>query len=247
VKLDGMTALVTGGASGIGAAVVRRLTEAGCRTAVADVKPADTELVIHCDVAVEADVVGALSQVRETWGRLDIAVLAAGIGGMAPITEMTSAEWDRVVGVNLRGTFLCLRESASLIAEGGRGGAIVAVSSVSGFLADRLTGHYNVSKAGVDMLVRVAARELGPKGIRVNAVAPGTTDTPLFAATARLPGYQEKVAARAALGRIGTADDVAAAVVALVELDWVTGQVLVADGGLSLWSPIDIVESMDTT
>jgi NAD(P)-dependent dehydrogenase (short-subunit alcohol dehydrogenase family) len=178
--------------------------------------------------------------VASAFGGLDVAVLCAGIGGMSPILKMAAAEWDRVIGVNLRGTFLCLRECARVMAAQGRGGVIVAVSSVSGFLADRRTSHYNVSKAGVDMLVRIAARELGPKGIRVNAVAPGTTDTPLFAPTSGLPGYQEKVAARAALGRLGTAEDIAAAILGLVELDWVTGQTLVADGGVSLFSPIDV-------
>jgi NAD(P)-dependent dehydrogenase (short-subunit alcohol dehydrogenase family) len=124
----------------------------------------------------------------------------------------------------------------------GAGGAIVAVSSVSGFLTERHMGHYSVSKAGVGALVRVAARELGAHGIRVNAVAPGTTDTPLFAATDALPGYRERVSRRAALGRLGTADEVAAAIVAVAQLEWVTGQVLAADGGLSLYSPLDPAE-----
>ena len=109
-------------------------------------------------------------------------------------------------GVNLRGTFLCLREVGRAMTSSGRGGAVVAVGSVSGFLADRLMAHYSVSKAGVAALVKVAARELGPAGVRVNAVAPGTTDTPLFASTARLPGYREQVAARSALGGVGRAD-----------------------------------------
>jgi NAD(P)-dependent dehydrogenase (short-subunit alcohol dehydrogenase family) len=116
---------------------------------------------------------------------------------------------------------------------------IVAVTSVSGFLSDRLMSHYSVSKAGLAALVRVAARELGPHGIRVNAVAPGTTETPMFAATERLPGYREQVTNASALGRLGTAGDVAAAIVAVCTLDWVTGQVLAADGGVSLASPID--------
>jgi NAD(P)-dependent dehydrogenase (short-subunit alcohol dehydrogenase family) len=122
------------------------------------------------------------------------------------------------------------------------GGAIVAVGSVSGFLADRRMAHYDVSKAGVAALVRVAARELGPRGVRVNAVAPGTTDTPMFAATDRLPGYRDRVVGRTPLGRLGSSDDIARSIVALLQLDWVTGQVLVADGGVSLFSPIDPFE-----
>ena len=122
------------------------------------------------------------------------------------------------------------------------GGAIVAVTSVSGFLADRTMAHYAASKAGLAQLVRSAARELGAVNIRVNAVAPGTTDTPMFAPTDQLKGYREQVTRRAPLGRVGTADDVAQAAVALLTLDWVTGQVLAADGGVSLHSPIDPLE-----
>ena len=102
--------------------------------------------------------------------------------------------------------------------------------------------HYNSSKAGVVQLARIAAAELGHRGIRVNVIAPGTTDTPLFARTDAVPGYREAVSARTPLGSIGSADDVAAAAVALAQLRWVTGQVLVADGGVSLRSPIDIAD-----
>ena len=106
--------------------------------------------------------------------------------------------------------------------------------------------HYSVSKAGLGRSsCASAARELGPHGIRVNGVAPGTTDTPMFAATDRLPGYRERVASRAALGRVGTAAEVAQAVVALCTLDWVTGQIVAADGGVSLHSPIDPQESLE--
>jgi NAD(P)-dependent dehydrogenase (short-subunit alcohol dehydrogenase family) len=129
--------------------------------------------------------------------------------------------------------------------DAGNGGAIVAVTSVSGFLTDRMMAHYTVSKAGLAALVRVAAREFGAHGIRVNAVAPGTTDTPMFAATDRMPGYRDRVASRAALGRLGTAGDVAQAITAVLQLDWVTGQVVVADGGVSLASPIDPRDSME--
>jgi NAD(P)-dependent dehydrogenase (short-subunit alcohol dehydrogenase family) len=118
---------------------------------------------------------------------------------------------------------------------------------VSGFLADRNMAHYNSSKAGVVQLARIAAAELGPRGIRVNVIAPGTTDTPLFARTDAVPGYRDALAARTALGAVGSADDVAAAAVALAQLRWVTGQVLVADGGVSLRSPIDIAEFLEPT
>jgi NAD(P)-dependent dehydrogenase (short-subunit alcohol dehydrogenase family) len=195
-------------------------------------------------VAEEDQVVEAVATARRELGRLDVAILAAGIGGMSAVADMSSSEWDRVQRVNLRGTFLCLREAARTMRQGDDGGAIVAVTSVSGFLADRLIAHYSVSKAGVAALVRVAARELGPVGIRVNALAPGTTDTPMFDAARRLPGYEEQVAGRTPLGGLGSPRDVAQVAVALAELDWVTGQIVAADGGLSLWSPIDPAERL---
>ncbi|HLX89327.1 MAG TPA: SDR family oxidoreductase [Acidimicrobiales bacterium] len=252
MELNGTRAVVTGGASGIGAAVVRHLAAAGARVIALDLRalPAGPDDVpgavssVVCDIADEAQVDAAMASARAELGGLEVAVLNAGVGGFGGLLDMEVAEWDRVLGVNLRGTFLCLRAAGRVMVASGRGGAVVAVTSISGFLADRMMGHYSVSKAGVAELVRVAARELGPFGIRVNAVAPGTTDTPMFAATRRLPGYQARVAERSALGGVGSADAVAAAVVALLELDWVTGQVVAADGGVSLWSPIDPAESL---
>jgi NAD(P)-dependent dehydrogenase (short-subunit alcohol dehydrogenase family) len=247
MELDGAAALVTGGASGIGLATVRQLAAAGARVAVLDLgeAPGPADVSLTCDIADETAVVEAVRRAHDELGGIAVAVLNAGVGGVAPQRDQDSGgKWDRVIGVNLRGTFLCLREVGRAMVEGGRGGAIVAVTSISGFLADRRMSHYSVSKAGVAELVRVAARELGPFGIRVNAVAPGTTDTPLFASTARLPGYRARVAERAALGDIGTPDGVARAIVAMLQLDWVTGQVVAADGGVSLWSPIDPVDSL---
>jgi NAD(P)-dependent dehydrogenase (short-subunit alcohol dehydrogenase family) len=246
MDLNGAVALVTGGASGIGRATVARLRDAGARVAVLDVQePPDTvDLALHCDVADEPAVAGAVADVVAQLGPPDVAVLAAGVGGAAALLDMTSEEWDRVHRVNVRGVFLTLRESARAMAAHHRAGAIVAVGSISGIVSDRLMSHYAASKAAVHHLVRVAAAELGVYGIRVNAVAPGTTDTPMFGPTERLPGYRERVASRAALRRIGTADDIAQAIVALTTLDWVTGQILAADGGVMLRSPIDPAESL---
>jgi len=246
VELEGATALVTGSASGIGAEVVELLHGAGARVAGLDVNEttSNVELSIICDVSEEREVVSAVARVHEAFGTVGVAVLNAGIGGFGALVDMPTHEWDRVMSVNLRGTFLCLREVSKHMVSAGRGGTICAVTSISGFLADRMMGHYSVSKAGVAEMVRVAARELGPFGIRVNAVAPGTTDTPMFATARRLPGYEERVAERAALGGLGSSRAVAEAIVAVLELEWVTGQVLAADGGVSLWSPIDPAESL---
>ncbi|HXQ60123.1 MAG TPA: SDR family oxidoreductase [Acidimicrobiales bacterium] len=260
MDLSGAAALVTGGASGIGLACVRQLAEAGASVAVLDRQEGpghpgdphhdhhdghdDVDVRIICDISDEAAVVDGVLRAHGALGGLTHAVLAAGVGGFGALLDLEAAEWDRVMATNLRGTFLCLREVAKAMVEGGRGGSVVAVTSISGFLADRSMSHYSASKAGVAELVRVAARELGPFGIRVNAVAPGTTDTPMFASTARLPGYGARVAERSALGGVGSAEAVAEAIVSVLGMSWVTGQIVAADGGVSLWSPIDPVESM---
>jgi NAD(P)-dependent dehydrogenase (short-subunit alcohol dehydrogenase family) len=243
MELQGARAIVTGGASGIGAACVLQLRGAGARVVSLDLADApDADWSVCADVADEDAVVAGVGEAVAQLGGLDVAVLSAGVGGSAPLLDLTTQEWDRVLNVNLRGAFVSLRECGRAMTGGG---AIVAVTSISGFLSERLMAHYAVSKAGLAQLVRSAARELGARGIRVNAVAPGTTDTPMFAPTERLPGYREQVARRAALGRLGTAADVAQAVVALCRLDWVTGQIVAADGGVSLHSPIDPQESLE--
>ena len=240
MELSDACAIVTGGASGIGAATVAQLRAAGARVAVLDLHDApDADVSLTVDIGDEHEVVAAVREVADRFGALDVAVVNAGIGGMGAILDLSTDEWDRVMRVNLRGAFVTFRESARAMVAGARPGAIVAVTSVSGFLTDRSMAHYSASKAGLAALVRVAARELGPHGIRVNGVAPGTTDTPMFAATDRMRGYRERVASRSALGRVGSAAEVAQAVVALCALDWVTGQILAADGGVSLASPID--------
>jgi NAD(P)-dependent dehydrogenase (short-subunit alcohol dehydrogenase family) len=155
------------------------------------------------------------------------------------LVEQSPAQWERVLAVNLTGTWLTLRAAALAMIDAGVGGSIVAVSSISGTVADRDMGAYCVSKAGVDMLVKVAAVEWGSHGIRVNAVGPGVTRTPMLPNPERLPGWVEGLSERTALGRLGEAADVAGAIVGVLELPWVTGQAVHADGGLALHSPID--------
>jgi NAD(P)-dependent dehydrogenase (short-subunit alcohol dehydrogenase family) len=249
MELHDARAIVTGGASGIGAACVEQLRAAGARVVSLDLTDAPgADGSVRVDIADEDAVVAGVREAVVQLGGLDVAVLSAGVGGSAALLDMTTQEWDRVLNVNLRGAFVSLRECARSMTDSqpaGRGGAIVAITSISGFLSERLMAHYAVSKAGLAQLVRSAARELGGRGIRVNAVAPGTTDTPMFAATERLPGYRDRVASRTALGRLGTAAEVAQAAVALCTLDWVTGQIVAADGGVSLHSPIDPQESLE--
>jgi 3-oxoacyl-[acyl-carrier protein] reductase len=214
----------------------------GSRVASVDLAPnSEADVSIEADVSDEHAMVAAVQQAQDELGPLTVAVLNAGVGGFSPIRSMTTEEWDRVHRINVRAAFIGMRECAEAMSSGG---TIVAVSSISGFTAERGMAHYSTSKAALTQLVKVAARELGP-AIRVNGVAPGATDTPLFSATTQLPGFQERAAARTPLGRIGRPIDIAAAIVSLLSLEWVTGQVLVADGGLSLYSPIDPMESFE--
>ena len=230
-----MIAVVTGGASGIGSAVTARLRNAGARVVVWDTKGGD----IECDISDPGSVAAAADQTVAGHGVPDRLVACAGIGASGMLLDQSPDEWQRVIATNLSGTWLTMRAVARTMIDAGAGGSMVAVSSISGTIADRDMGAYCVSKAGVDMLVRVAATEWGIHGIRVNAVGPGVTRTPMLAKPEQLPGWVEGLSERTALGRLGEADDVAEVIVALLEMSWVTGQILFADGGLALHSPID--------
>jgi NAD(P)-dependent dehydrogenase (short-subunit alcohol dehydrogenase family) len=234
------TALVTGGASGIGREVSRRLRDAGHDVVVWDLSDAD----IACDVSDPEAVSAAMERTVREHGVPTRIVTCAGVGASGLLLEQQPAQWERVLAVNLTGTWLTIRAGAQAMIDAGVPGSIVAVSSISGTLVDRDMGAYCVSKAGVDMLVKIAAAEWGSYGIRVNAVGPGVTRTPMLADAARLPGWVDGLCERTPLGRLGEAADVAGAIVGVLELDWVTGQVVFADGGLALHSPIDAYGQM---
>jgi NAD(P)-dependent dehydrogenase (short-subunit alcohol dehydrogenase family) len=236
----GMTAVVTGGGSGIGRAVVDRLRDAGQTVVAWDISGGD----IDCDISDPDSVSTALEQTLAANGSPDRLVACAGIGASGLLLEQTPADWQRVIDTNLTGTWLTMRAVARAMVDAGSGGSVVAVSSISGTLADRDMGAYCVSKAGIDMLVRIAATEWGVHGIRVNAVGPGVTRTPMLADAAQLPGWVDGLAERTALGRLGEADEVAEAIVGVLEMSWVTGQTIFADGGLALHSPIDAYGQM---
>lgn len=236
MDLSGRVAIVTGGASGIGAATCRELAGRGVRTVAWDLQDGAE---VRCDVSDPDAVAAALERTVALAGLPTLVVACAGVGHSGLLTEVGADEFDRVLAVNLKGSWLVLAAAARALRAAGCGGAMVAVTSVSARLADRGMGVYCASKAGLEMLVKVAAQEWAADGIRVNAVGPGVTATPMLG---RAPeaGATTGVVARTPLGRLGTAADVAEAIVALLALDWVTGQVLLADGGLSLHSPIDM-------
>ena len=227
-------AVVVGGGSGIGAAVVARQRAAGADVVVWDVSgPAD----VVCDIADAEQVDAAAARTVERWGVPATVTVTAGVGHGGLLLDAPADDWDRVVGINAKGVWLVLRALARPMLAAG-GGSMVATSSVSARLADRGMGLYCASKAALNMVVRVAAAEWAP-GLRVNGVAPGVTDTPMLGPVPRSGPWLAGVAGRTALGRLGTPDDIAEAILALHALTWVTGEIVTCDGGLALRSPID--------
>jgi NAD(P)-dependent dehydrogenase (short-subunit alcohol dehydrogenase family) len=236
----GPLALVVGGGSGIGAALAESYRAQGTPTVVWDIAgPLD----VTCDVTEPDAIDDAVGVTRRRWGVPTCVTVTAGIGHAGLLTEASPAEFDRVMRVNTRGPWLCMRAWVDAMVSERAAGSFVAVSSVSARLVDRNMGLYCASKAALSMLVRVAAAEWGAHGLRVNAVAPGVTRTPMLgrgsSATVAGSPWLAGVAGRTPLGRLGEAEDVAQAILALHTMTWVTGHVLECDGGLSLHSPID--------
>ncbi len=233
-NFHGKTALVTGGSRGIGKAVVEALQAQGCRVAVLARKPETVScaLPLVCDVAQEEQQLAACGRIKEEFGGLDYAFINAGINHFAPLLDMPTAHWDEVLQVNLRGAYISLRESARLMKESG-GGSILCCASLTSLRPERGVAPYAAAKAALAMLCRVAAQELGEHGIRVNAVAPGFTRTDLTEPALQLPGYGEKLARNTPLGRIGEVGDIAPVVLGVLGMEWVTGQLIVADGGFN--------------
>jgi NAD(P)-dependent dehydrogenase (short-subunit alcohol dehydrogenase family) len=228
-----LPAVVIGGASGIGAAVVQKMRAGGSDVVVWDVAG---RVDVACDITDAEQVAAATSATVDLVGAPATVTITAGIGHSGYLLDAAPEEWDRVMNVNTKGPWLAMRALASVML-GAEGGSIVATGSVSSRLADKTMGLYCASKAALDMVVKVAALEWAPS-VRVNAVAPGVTDTAMLGRAPRTGPWLSAVAHRTALGRLGQPDDIAETILALHAMDWVTGQVVECDGGLGLWSPI---------
>jgi NAD(P)-dependent dehydrogenase (short-subunit alcohol dehydrogenase family) len=233
---DSETAVVVGGASGIGAAVAQRYRARGLPVLVWDIAG---EPDVECDVADPASVDHALAETLGLVGLPGPVTITAGIGHVGMLLDLPVEEFDHVLAVNTRGPWLVMRAIAKAMISASVPGSFIATSSVSAHLVDRSMGAYCASKAALSMLVKVAACEWAPHHLRVNAVGPGVTQTPMLGEAPTGRAWWSSVEDRTPLGRLGQAGDIAQAILALHELDWVTGQVLDVDGGLSLHSPID--------
>jgi meso-butanediol dehydrogenase/(S,S)-butanediol dehydrogenase/diacetyl reductase len=245
-RFAGKVALVTGGASGIGAATARRLRGEGARVALADLnESAGTALVkelaggeggasFHsADVADAESVERLVAEVVERHGRLDVLVNNAGIGSFGETPDVDPAEWHRVIAVDLHSVFYGCRAAVPHLRRAG-GGAIVNTASISGLGGDYGFAAYNAAKGAVVNYTRTLAIDHAKEGIRTNAVGPGPIDTPLAAALVSNPTIVAEYARAIPLGRVGRADEVAAAIAFLASEDasYVNGVCLEVDGGL---------------
>jgi NAD(P)-dependent dehydrogenase (short-subunit alcohol dehydrogenase family) len=231
MSFEGKRALVTGAGSGIGAAVARRLAAEGAEVIVADLAPEAVakELgaqAVVLDVRHEAEVEFAMAD-------LDVLVNVAGIGSTTNAPETTLDVWENVFAVNARGTFLCCKHAIPDMAARG-GGSIVNIASVAGLVGLRNRAAYCASKGAVISLTRALAVDHVADGIRVNAVAPGTVDSPWVHRLVEDVGESlDALRARQPMGRLGTPEEIADAVAYLAAAEFVTGSVLVIDGGLT--------------
>jgi NAD(P)-dependent dehydrogenase (short-subunit alcohol dehydrogenase family) len=244
--LAGSTALITGGGSGIGLACARRLVADGAAVVLAarnaerlaasadDLRaafPGAGITTVTCDVTDESSVEAACAEAA-AFGPLRIVVANAGTGSAGPFHLTTLDDWNRVLATNLTGSFLTMKHAVAHLAANG-GGSIVAISSIAGVATHRYMTPYNVSKAGLEMLVKQVADELGSSGIRANAVRPSLVPTDISAGLTASPDIVDDYLDQMPLHRLGTTEDIASLVRFLAgpESSWITGTCISADGG----------------
>ncbi|WP_332778263.1 SDR family NAD(P)-dependent oxidoreductase [Polaromonas sp.] len=239
--LTGRVCIVTGGSQGIGEACARRFAREGAQVVIADIADAPGQklaaelgaLYVHCDVGDKAQVDALVAQTIAAHGRIDVLVSNAGIFKAADFLEVTEADFDAVLRINLKGAFLVGQAVAYEMTKQGKG-SIINMSSVNGVLAIPTIASYNVSKGGINQLTRVMALALADKGIRVNAVAPGTIATELAAnAVLTSEAAKTRILSRTPMRRLGEPSEIADTVAYLASdaASYITGEIVVVDGG----------------
>ncbi|RST84904.1 SDR family oxidoreductase [Aquibium carbonis] len=249
MPLDGKIAIVTGGAGGIGYAIAERFAREKAKVVIADVDTekgarAERDLgrfgdvqFVKADVGRRLDVHNLVAATIDSYGEIDILVNNAGIAHGADFLDVTEEDFDRVLAVNLKGSFLTgqavARQMVDRVKAGGPAGSIVNMSSINAVLAIANQLPYSVSKGGVKQLTKAMALSLAPFGIRVNAIGPGSIRTDMLASVNADPAARERILSRTPLGRIGETAEIAAIAVFLAsdEASYITGQTIYADGG----------------
>lgn len=251
-RFEGKTGLVTGGGTGIGLACARAIVEGGGNVVLAGRREAvvaqaaevlgERAAGVACDVTDDRSVDAAVGFAVERFGGLQLAVNCAGTGSIGSVLNSTSEDFARTLDTNLTGVFRCLRAEARQMKRGG-GGSVVNMSSIAGTRTHRWMSSYCASKAGLNMLTRCAADDLGEHGIRVNAVGPSLVPTDLAAPLVSAEPAVEEYLRRIPVGRIGTTEDIAAAVSFLLsdEAGWISGQCIGIDGGHDIRQGPDLV------
>ncbi|CAH1690793.1 3beta-hydroxysteroid dehydrogenase 1 [Hyphomicrobiales bacterium] len=244
VDLRGRVAVVSGGASGIGLALARALLANGACVVVGCLAPEQNIVVspeagwetFCCDVTDRGQIIALADHAEKRFGPVDILVNSAGIVAYSPFVTMASEEWQRIMDVNLNGAFHITQIFAQRMVAGGRGGRIINISSVSARQPARERAHYCAAKAGLSMMTEVAALELAPAGITVNAIGPGTVETPFTQARLADPERREKARAAIPVGRFAAPGDMVGMALLLASDAgaYITGQTLLVDGGLGL-------------
>ena len=239
---------ITGGGQGIGRAIAERFAEAGYAVSIAEPdaqagrevaawieERRGRALFVKSDMGREADIKRCVQRTVKELGVPDVLVNNAGIGKPAPFLDLRPADFDRVIAVNLRGTFRCSQEFARHMVKRGQGGAIINIASTRAFMSEPGTEAYTASKGGIVALTHGMAVSLGPKGIRVNAIAPGWIETAEWkkASQAKAPRHSKADREQHPVGRVGTPLDIAEACFYIAQAGFMTGQTVTLDGGMT--------------